>query len=84
MFGRGHNAHGQLGLGPELVGHAQAEPMLISALAGKFFFFFFFFFFYISLSLLENLSRLSWVRLQQPQEQRHPVLQMHAGSFVFT
>ena len=35
VFGRGHNAHGQLGLGRELVGHAQAEPMLISALAGE-------------------------------------------------
>ena len=35
VFGRGHNAHGQLGLGKELIGHAQAEPLLISALAGR-------------------------------------------------
>ncbi|KAK7113743.1 alsin-like isoform X2 [Littorina saxatilis] len=33
VFGRGHNAHGQLGLGKELMGHAQAEPLLITALA---------------------------------------------------
>ena len=28
-----------------------------------------------------NLDRLTWVRIQQPQEQRYPVLQVHAGSF---
>nr|KAG5713439.1 hypothetical protein BaRGS_024987 [Batillaria attramentaria] len=35
VFGRGHNAHGQLGLGEEFMGHAQAEPKLITALAGS-------------------------------------------------
>ena len=35
VYGRGHNAHGQLGLGAELAGHAQSEPVLITALAGK-------------------------------------------------
>ena len=33
------------------------------------------------LSLLGNLGRLTWVKLQQPQEQRYPVLQVNAGSF---
>ena len=28
-----------------------------------------------------NLGRLTSVRLQQPQEQRYPVLQVHAGAF---
>ena len=27
------------------------------------------------------MGRFTWVRLQQPQEQRYPVLQVHAGSF---
>ena len=31
------------------------------------------------LSLSGNSGRLTWVRLQQPQEQRNPVLQVHAG-----
>lgn len=35
VFGRGHNAHGQLGLGQDFFGAAQAEPKLISALAGN-------------------------------------------------
>ena len=35
---------------------------------------------YILLSLSENLGHLSWVRLQQSQEQRYPVLQVHAES----
>lgn len=35
VFGRGHNAHGQLGLGEDLLGHAQSEPMLIEALADE-------------------------------------------------
>ena len=35
------------------------------------------------LSLLGNLGRLIWVRLQQPQEQRYPILQVHAGSLCF-
>ena len=31
-----------------------------------------------------NSGRLTWVRLQQPQEQRYPVLQVHfLGLFVF-
>ena len=43
-------------------------------------------FYYFSLlcilkSLSGNSSRVTWVRLQQPQEQRYPVLQGHAGSF---
>ena len=33
------------------------------------------------LSLSGNLGRLPWVRLQQPQERRYPVLGVHAGSF---
>ena len=28
-----------------------------------------------------NSGRLTWVRLQQPQDQRYPVLQVYAGSF---
>ena len=28
-----------------------------------------------------SLGRLTWVRLQQPQEQCYPVLQVHAGTF---
>ena len=38
-------------------------------------------FLYNLLSLSENLGRLIWVRLQQPQEELYPVLQVHAGSF---
>ena len=30
-----------------------------------------------------NSGRLTWVRLQQPQEQSYPVLQVHAGSFLY-
>ena len=33
------------------------------------------------LFLSGNLGHLTWVRLQQPQEQRYTVLQVHAGSF---
>ena len=45
-------------------------------------FFYFFYIFYTLLSLSGNLlGRLTWVRLQQLQEQRYPVLQVHAGSF---
>ena len=33
------------------------------------------------LSLSGNSGRLTWVRLQQPREQRYPALQVHAGSF---
>ena len=36
---------------------------------------------YTLLSLWRNSGRLTRVRLQQPQEQRYPVLQVHAGSF---
>ena len=39
------------------------------------------FFIYILFSLLWNLCHLTWVRLQQLQEQRYPVLQVYAGSF---
>ena len=39
---------------------------------------FFFFFFALYLSLVENLGRLTWVKLQQPQEQRYPFLTVHA------
>ncbi|XP_076459413.1 LOW QUALITY PROTEIN: alsin-like [Babylonia areolata] len=35
VFGRGHNAHGQLGLGEQLVGHAQSEPLLIHTLSDE-------------------------------------------------
>ena len=35
----------------------------------------------IILSLSGNSGSLTWVRLQQPQEQRYPVLQVYAGSF---
>ena len=38
------------------------------------------FFLYTLLSLSGNLGRLTRVRLQQPQEQRYTVLQVHAGS----
>ena len=41
----------------------------------------FIFVLYTLLSLSGNLGHLTWVRLQQPQEQRYPVLQVHAGSF---
>ena len=34
-----------------------------------------------TLSLTENSGHLSWVKLQQPQEQRYPVKQVHAGPF---
>ena len=36
---------------------------------------------YTLVSLSGNWGRLTWVSLQQPQQQRYPVLQMHAGSF---
>ena len=36
---------------------------------------------YTLLSLSGNSGRLTWVRLQQPQKQRYPDLQVHAGSF---
>ena len=39
------------------------------------------FLYYTLLSLSGNFGRLTRVRLQQPQEQRYPVLQVHAGSF---
>ena len=31
-----------------------------------------------------NFPCIAWVRLQQPQEQRYPVLQVHDGSFRFS
>ena len=37
------------------------------------------FFVYTLLSLLGNLGRLNWVRLQHPQEQRYPVLPFHVS-----
>ena len=37
-------------------------------------------FLYTLLSLSGNLDRLTWVRLQQLQEQRYPVLRVPAGS----
>ena len=40
-----------------------------------------FFVIYTLLSLSGNSGRLTWVRLQQQQERRYPVLQVHAGSF---
>ena len=43
--------------------------------------FFFFFLLYTLLSLSGNTGLLTWVRLQQPQEERYPVLQVHDGSF---
>ena len=39
---------------------------------------------YTLLHLSRKSGRLIWVRLQQPQEQRYPVLQVHAGSFRFS
>ena len=42
---------------------------------------YYYYFVYTSLSLSGNSGRLTWVRLQQPQEQRYPVLQVHTGSF---
>ena len=39
------------------------------------------FIYIVFLSLSENSGRLTWVRLQQPQEQRYPFLQVHVGSF---
>ena len=47
----------------------------------NFFSFFLFYTLYWSLVLVGNLGCLTRVRLQQPQEQRYPVLQVHAGSF---
>ena len=41
----------------------------------------FYFILFILLFLSGNSGRLTWVRLQQPQEQCYPVLQVHAGSF---
>ena len=43
--------------------------------------FLFAFFIHTLLSLSENYGRLTWVWLQQAQEQRYPVLQVHSGSF---
>ena len=43
--------------------------------------FLFFCFLHTLLPLSGNSGRLTRVRLQQPQEQRYPVLQEHAGSF---
>ena len=42
---------------------------------------FLFFFFNTLLSLSGNSGRLTWVRLQPPQEQLYPVLLVHAGFF---
>ena len=42
------------------------------------------FIFYTLLSLPGNSGRLAWVRLQQPQEQRYGILQVHAWSFRFS
>ena len=44
-------------------------------------FFIFKILFTLLFSLSRNLGSLAWVRLQQPQEQRYPVLQVHAGPF---
>ena len=33
--------------------------------------------------LLNPMWEIQAVRIQQPQEQRYPVLQAHAGSFMF-
>ena len=38
-------------------------------------------FLFVCLFLNTLKGRLTWVRLQQPQEHRYPVLQMHAWSF---
>ena len=45
------------------------------------FLYFYIFFKYTLLSLSGNSGRLTWERVQQPQEPRYPVLQVHAGSF---
>ena len=44
-------------------------------------FYFIYVILYTLLSLSGNLHHLTWVRPQQPQEQRYPVPQVHAGSF---
>ena len=38
-------------------------------------------FYTLVLSLSGNSGSLTWDMLQQPQEQRYPILQVHAGSF---
>ena len=48
-----------------------------------FYFYFFIFILQFLLSLSWNLGCLTWVRLQQPQEQRYLVLQVHAGSLNY-
>ena len=45
--------------------------------------FYLYYILYTLLSLSGNWGRLTWVRLQQPQEQHNPVLQVHTGSFIF-
>ena len=49
--------------------------------SSEFFYFLFFIFLILLLSLPGNSARLTRVWLQQPQEQRYPVLQVHAGPF---
>ena len=38
-------------------------------------------FLYTLLTLSENPGRLTWGKLQQPQEQRYPILQVHGELF---
>ena len=45
------------------------------------FYVYIYFILYTLSSYSGNSGGLTWVRLRQPQEQRHPVLQVHAGSF---
>ena len=51
---------------------------MIVILFSFFFFFVFSSFFALHLSLVGNSGRLTWVRLQQPQEQRYPFLTVRA------
>ena len=56
---------------------------VILAVFSEFYFYFLFFVWFYTLyfPFLEIRTSLNWVRLQQPQGQHYPVLQVHAGSF---
>ena len=84
------NGHRLLnGIGQSDVVSTERHQAELLAVIRPAFFFFLFFLFYINnvytlLSLSGNSDRLTWVSLQQPQEQRCPVLHgLGLGLFVF-
>ena len=58
--------------------HQSFAPLLCLFLSFFFSLSLFFFFLNLYLSAAENSANITWVRLQQPQEQRYPFLTMRA------